>query len=194
MKQHGHFPEPMAVTFLSVQMAVPFRASSEEANRPCLGLLIVCDQHSRLQQGGRCTRRLDVKNAQHARGIAPEPVIALANVGQRVSGHRVRQLGGGGDQPFEPIPTAGNLRRVIQGGPITLGIQQGRPEGFEGAQGVLYRCLCVGDLGVTKLLRTLPGLADDAVMGLDHRVGDRSAPLDGTNRENGQAAITADVA
>ena len=193
MKQHRNLPEPMAVTGGSVQMAVPFRAAPQKANWAGFGLFIVRDQRGRLQQGSCDTRRLDIENAQHARGIAPEPKITLANMGQWVCGHRVRQLGGGGDQPFEPTPPASQLCRLIQGRPIASGVQQGRPERFEGAQGVLHRRLCVGDFGVAQPLRALPGLADDPVMGLDHRVGNRGTPLDGANRENGQAAVAADV-
>lgn len=182
------------VLLLRIQMAMPFRAATQEANRPRLGLLIVCDQRAGVQQRRRDTRRLDIQQAQHARGIAPEPMIALANMRQGVSGHRVRQLGGGGNQPFEPLPPTGQLCRLIQGCAIASGVQQSGSEGFESAQGILHRGLGVSDLGIAELLCALPCLAHDPVVRLDHRIGKRRTPCDRADRDDGQAAITADVA
>ena len=38
------------------------------------------------------------------------------------------------------------------------------------------------------------GLADDPVMGLDHGIGDSAAPFHGTDGEDGETAITRNVA
>ena len=43
-------------------------------------------------------------------------------------------------------------------------------------------------------LRAPEGLADDPVMGLDHGIGDSAAPLHGTDGEDGETAITRNVA
>ena len=43
-------------------------------------------------------------------------------------------------------------------------------------------------------LRTPEGLADDLVMGLDHGIGDSAAPFHGTDGEDGETAITRNVA
>ena len=47
---------------------------------------------------------------------------------------------------------------------------------------------------VAAPLRTPEGLADDPVMGLDHGIGDSAAPLHGTDGEDGETAITRNVA
>ena len=121
-------------------------------------------------------------------------MIALTDMRQGVSGHRVRQLGGSGNQPFKPLPSTPQLRRLIQGRAITSGVEQGGTKGFEGAQGVLHRRFSVSDLGIAELFGTLPCLADDPIVGLDHRVRKRRTPRDHADRDDGQAAITADVA
>lgn len=100
-------------------------------------------------------------------------MIALSKMSQRVRGHRVRQLGSGGNQPFKPMPPTDQLRCLIQGRAIASRVEQGSTKRLEGAQGVLHRCLCVRDFGIAELIGILTCPAHNPVVGLDDRVRKR---------------------
>tara|TARA_R110002096_G_scaffold87330_1_gene200517 strand:+ start:147 stop:593 length:447 start_codon:yes stop_codon:yes gene_type:complete len=111
----------------------------------------------------------------------------------RVSGHRIRQFGGGCHKAFKLKPTTGHFGCHIKGGLIPLGLQKGSAQGFEGAKCVVQGGFCIRYARVTQPFRILPSLTHDPVMGLDHRIGNPRVPFYGADRENGQAPVAGNV-
>jgi len=64
-----------------------------------------------------------------------------------------------------------------------------RFEGREGLQGVVQRGLGAVRAGVTSGLRLTRGLADDPVMGCDHRIGNGTAAFEDADCKDGKAAV-----
>jgi hypothetical protein len=71
--------------------------------------------------------------------------------------------------------------------------QQGRPEGRKGLQCVLQCGFGVVRAGVTAGFGLAPSLADNTIMGINHRIGKDTAPFEGADREDGQAAVARDI-
>lgn len=95
-------------------MAMPFRISAQEI---CLvghiGLIFGDDLgglHQRCGHGGIP----DIKRAQHAWRVPPEPVISMNEMRQGIGGHRIGQLSSGCHHAFETCPTAGGLGCIIE--------------------------------------------------------------------------------
>jgi len=62
--------------------------------------------------------------------------------------------------------------------------QQSGAEGGKGLQGLFQGHFCAVCASLTSGFRLTPGLANDTVMGFDHRIGNCAAPFDGADREN----------
>ena len=183
--------KPVAAAVLRLQVSMPFRSPAEEGRRP--GRSCRLDDPRRFDQRRRDRGGADLQRLQHSRRIAPKAVIALRDMGERVSLHRVGQPGGVDDQLFQIVPAAAGRDRLVQRGVVAPRRQQRGAEGEEGAQGVLHGRLGVHDPGVAQALRIAPGLADDPVVCFDDGVRDGEAPLHHADRENGEAAITGNI-
>jgi hypothetical protein len=136
---------------------------------------------------------MDIKRPQHARGVSPEPMISLRDMGDRVSGHRTRQFGRRCHKAFKLKPTTGRFGCCIKRGLIPLGFQKGSAQIFEGAKRIMQGGFCIRDTRIAQPLRILPSLAYNPVMGIDHRIGNPRVPFHRADRENGKTPVAGDV-
>lgn len=106
---------------------------------------------------------------------------------------RVAELGAGRDQVFEPTPFRRFRDRHFQRNTIIAGFEQGSSQCGKGAERIGDSCLGIGNPFFMQPFRLAPGLADDPVMGLDYRIGDRRRPFHGADGKDRPAPIRADV-
>ena len=152
------------------------------------------DNPQRGKDGFAGAGSLHIKRAQHARRIAPEPGPALNHVGQGIGGHRVVHLLSRSDNAFELLPAAGRRDGLFKGRAAPFRLEQRHAKGLEGDQDIVQHCPRILKAFIAAPLRASEGLAHDPVMGLDHGIGDSAAPLHGTDGEDGETAITRNVA
>ena len=118
----------------------------------------------------------------------------MNNVRQGIGRHRVAQLLSRSDNAFELLPAAGSRDGLFQRRAVPFCLEQRRSKGPEGGQSIAQYCPRILNARIAAPLRTPEGLADDPVMGLDHGIGDSAAPFHGTDGEDGETAITRNVA
>jgi len=128
MEQHGDFPKPMVIGGLRMKVLVPFGTAAQKGCWPNGLLSALCDKPSSFDQrfGDRCC--LNIERPQHARRVAPEPMIALGDMGQGIGSHCTGQLHRRGDKSFQITPTAGGRNRALKGCAIAMRFQESGPQ------------------------------------------------------------------
>ena len=78
----------MIIEGLRMKVLVPFGTAAQKGCRPNGRLSTLCDKPSSCGQrfGDRCC--LNIERTQHAWRVAPEPMVALDDMGQGVGSHR----------------------------------------------------------------------------------------------------------
>lgn len=109
MGQNGHLPDPVIIVHLKVEVAVPFGTPPQKTGGPGLAIPVISHDLCRLHQGQRHSGPVDVQSTQHAWRVLPEPKIPLHNMGDRVSGHRIRQLGRSCDKVLKLKPATASF-------------------------------------------------------------------------------------
>ena len=192
MEKRGDFPKPTITGRASVEMPMPPGIAAQEGPGHVAGP--ASDSSQRCKDRFAGAGGLDVERAQHARRIAPEPGPALNHVSQGIGRHGVAQLRSRSDNAFELLPAAGSRDGLFKRRAVPFCLEKRRAKGPEGVQGIVQHCPRILNAHIAAPLRTPEGLADDPVMGLDHGIGDSAAPLHGTDGEDGETAITRNVA
>ena len=188
MEKGGDFPQPAITGLASVEMLMPPGIAAQEGPGHVAGSGTDGSQRGKDRFAGAGS--LDIQRPQHARRVAPEPGPALNHVSQGVGGHRVVQLLRRSDNAFELLPAAGSRDGLFKRRAVPFCLEQRRPKGPEGVQGIVQHRPRILKARIAALLRAPKGLADDPVMGLDHGIGDSAAPFHGTDGEDGETAIT----
>ena len=197
MEKRGDFPKPAITGRASVEMLMPPGIAAQEGQgqeSPGHVAGPASDSSQRGKDLFAGAGSLDLERAQHARRIASEPGPALNNMRQGIGRHRVAQLLSRSDNAFELLPAPGSRDGLFKRRAVPFCLEQRRSKGPEGGQSIVQYCPRILNTRIAAPLRTPEGLADDPVMGLDHGIGDSAAPFHGTDGEDGETAITRNVA
>ena len=113
VEHDGYFPKARIIAALRPQLTPPFGMRTQEivGRRQCA---IGGDDGRRIEQRPGDRRSFEVEAAQHARGIAAEPMIALIDIGQRIVAQRLRQRSGGRDEAGKMLPSRWTRDRIFQ--------------------------------------------------------------------------------
>ena len=184
VEQHCHLPEPIIACGTGIQAISPFRARAQESRRPPRGS--VADDGKRGDKGLRHRRTSDIQRPKHARGVAPEPAIAVHDMGQGIGPELVGQLRGRGHELLKRAPAARCRNRVLQRRVVLFRLEKGRSEVPERAQRGVEVFLRVRHAEGTQPLRLAPGPPHDAVVGFHDGIGNGSAPFENADRQYGE--------
>ena len=183
----------MVASGLGAKMAVPLRSRPQEIHWPFAPLPLAQKAHG-VQEGPRGGRALDLQNGQHPRHIAAEAVIAGTDVAEGLGRKGVGEAASSGDEGAEAVASGMGGDDRIEGRPVIERPQQRRAHLGEGFQRVARGRSGIGHLGVAEPLGRAVELADDAVVGFHHGIGQGRLPLDHADGENGEPPRLGNVA
>ena len=185
MEQHCRLPK--AVIGLGAQQPAPLRIRPQESGRPRRG--VAAQDVDGFQQGLGHGRRLDVQRAQHSRRVATETTVACQHMVQRVRRGLVRECSSHGDKVSETLPSGTVRDHRVERFACVPRADQCRPQFGERPERLVDRGRFVPELRFAGTCGFAIRSADDPVVGLHHRVGEKHLPLDGADRENCEATV-----
>ena len=146
-------------------------------------------------------------NAARIGSPAPEAWISMhatcaahnagtgASLEQRESGDRQTSCRSAGQPRRQRLRVFASSRDgPLQRHAVPFCIKMRRSKGPEGVQGIVQYRPRILNAHIALAFRTQEGLADDPVVGRNHGICDSAAPLHGTGGEDGETAITGNVA
>ncbi|GLO72557.1 hypothetical protein MACH17_40740 [Phaeobacter inhibens] len=169
MKAGGNFPQTLVSWLLTVQMPMPLGCPTQKT--PGLIMLrAALDQCRRFYERRGNLGTFHIQKAQHSRNVAPESVVTLNNMSNRIRRQSVGQSRGDGDQFGQPVPTQTAFDRFLRRNAILFGFQQGGTQIPERSNGLLNCRFGILNPRRAKPLPLAPCLPDDPIMGLNNRV------------------------